>query len=226
MDQRPLRLGDIVDDYCTRERRITNHVIVVMGADDIQQTRCTACDTEHAYKHAKVPSRKKKDEHGALYDEVLNGVLKPKRAPVVEAIAEPAAAVQTHVAAAVAVAEPEAPAPVAAVEEPVVFAAVAAPVVEALAESEPMIDAPRDEPEPAAFGWGHRQLIRAQLPKLEGQPAAAARPLPDFTMRQSRHGHHNGQGGRRHGHNNHFRGHGNGGNGNGNGNSGRGGRRH
>ena len=30
MEQRPLRLGDIVDDYCPRERRITNHAIVAI----------------------------------------------------------------------------------------------------------------------------------------------------------------------------------------------------
>ena len=30
MQQRRLRLGDILDDYCPRERRITNHVVVAM----------------------------------------------------------------------------------------------------------------------------------------------------------------------------------------------------
>ena len=30
MLQRQLRVGDIVDDYCPRERRITNHVVVAM----------------------------------------------------------------------------------------------------------------------------------------------------------------------------------------------------
>ena len=28
MEQRRLRLGDILDDYCPRERRVTNHAIV------------------------------------------------------------------------------------------------------------------------------------------------------------------------------------------------------
>ena len=28
--QRQLRLGDILDDYCPRERRVTNHAIVAM----------------------------------------------------------------------------------------------------------------------------------------------------------------------------------------------------
>ena len=30
MEQRRLRLGDILDDYCPRERRVTNHAVVAM----------------------------------------------------------------------------------------------------------------------------------------------------------------------------------------------------
>ena len=40
MQQRRLRLGDTLNDYCPRERRITNHVVVAMIGDDVQQTRC------------------------------------------------------------------------------------------------------------------------------------------------------------------------------------------
>lgn len=47
MQQRRLRLGDILDDYCPRERRITNHVVVAMIEDDVRQTRCTTCDADH-----------------------------------------------------------------------------------------------------------------------------------------------------------------------------------
>ena len=74
MQQRQPRLGDIVDDYCPRERRVTNHVIVAMVGDDIRQTRCTTCESEHLYKHAKVPpQRRRKDAPGALYQQVLEG---------------------------------------------------------------------------------------------------------------------------------------------------------
>src|SRR3990170_4434836 len=61
MEQRPLRLGDIVDDYCPRERRITNHAIVAIVEDAIRQTRCTTCDAEHVYKRAKGPLRRRTD---------------------------------------------------------------------------------------------------------------------------------------------------------------------
>jgi uncharacterized membrane protein YgcG len=150
MEQRPLRLGDIVDDYCPRERRITNHAVVVMAGEDIRQTRCAACDAEHPYKHAKAPAKKKRDENGALYDEVLAGVLKPK--PVAPEPQEETAAEVDSSPAAVVVAAPE-------------------PVAE-------------PAPELVAAGWGHRPLIRAQLPRIEGQAPVVPRPLPEFTIRQ------------------------------------------
>src|SRR4029450_3158257 len=74
MEQRPLRLGDILDDYCPRERRVTNHGVVAMVEDTVKQTRCTTCDSEHAYKGGKAPRRRgKKDGPSALYKEVLAG---------------------------------------------------------------------------------------------------------------------------------------------------------
>src|SRR5947207_12980917 len=82
MRQRQLRLGDILDDYCTRERRLTNHAVVAMVGDAVKQTRCTTCDTEHEYKHAKVPrQRRKSDSPAALYAQVVAGAPKRVTAP-------------------------------------------------------------------------------------------------------------------------------------------------
>ena len=78
MQQRQLRLGDILDDYCPRERRVTNHAVVAMIGDDVKQTRCTTCDTEHQYKHARVPRQRRKSETPpALYAQVAASA--PKR---------------------------------------------------------------------------------------------------------------------------------------------------
>src|SRR4029079_11184223 len=78
MQQRQLRLGDILDDYCPRERRVTNHAIVAMVGPDVKQTRCTTCDAEHEYKHARIPRKRKKGETpAALYAQVAAGA--PKR---------------------------------------------------------------------------------------------------------------------------------------------------
>src|SRR5688500_13083566 len=88
MQQRQLRLGDILDDYCTRERRLTNHAVVAMVGADVKQTRCTTCDTEHEYKHAKVPrQRRKADSPAALYAQVAANA--PKRITAHQAAMSP-----------------------------------------------------------------------------------------------------------------------------------------
>src|SRR6476659_5344042 len=85
MEQRRLRLGDIVDDYCPRERRVTNHAVVAMVEEDVKQTRCTTCDAEHPYKGGKAPRRKKKEGAAALYKEVLAGMPDADATPVLTA---------------------------------------------------------------------------------------------------------------------------------------------
>ena len=54
MEQRRLRPGDVVDDYCPRERRLTDHAIVALIDDTIRQVRCVSCEAEHEYKEARV----------------------------------------------------------------------------------------------------------------------------------------------------------------------------
>ena len=161
MEQRRLRLGDILDDYCPRERRVTNHAIVAMIEEDIKQTRCTTCDAEHAYKGARVPKRRKKD--GALV------------APLERDIPETEAVEISTVAT-------EPPEPETAYEDE-----------ERAASSEsdstpgaPAVDTSDSEPPPADAledGPVHRPLIRATLPRPEGQKDT--RPLPEFTIRQN-----------------------------------------
>src|SRR5437764_14755150 len=72
--QRQLRLGDILDDYCPRERRLANHTVVAMVGDEVRLTRCTTCDTEHPYKGGKVPRQRKKSSVKAAHDEVRESV--------------------------------------------------------------------------------------------------------------------------------------------------------
>jgi hypothetical protein len=166
MQQRQLRLGDILDDYCPRERRLTNHAVVAMIGADVKQTRCTTCDAEHEYKHAKVPrQRRKADAPAALYSQVAAAA--PKRvAP--EASTPPAidvADVQEF---------DEAHEPPGAESDTQEFSATHDDTDET--------DTP-DPPQEVEEGPVHRPLIRATLPRPEGQPPAA-RPAPDFTIRQ------------------------------------------
>jgi hypothetical protein len=161
MEQRPLRLGDIVDDYCPRERRLTNHAIVAIVDQAIRQTRCTTCDAEHVYKDGKAPRRKTKspgqaDEPGP--GDLAGGQLVARSANAPLESSEEAADVAPPAAAAMPAAAPVAALPVSA-EEP-------------------------DDRDDGRDIWpAHRQLIRATLPRIEGD-TPPARPIPEFTMHQ------------------------------------------
>lgn len=183
MEQRPLRLGDIVDDYCPRERRVTNHAIVALVDETIKQTRCTTCEHEHVYKEAREPRRRKKDDASALYTQVLSGLQKTPGAPATPEIPD----MEDETATPAEPVAPSEPAPVAAVAAP---AAVATPVTHAT--SAPEDESVEDEDPSEVNGntlsddepWSmHRRLIRAQLPRTGNEPPPA-RPLPDFTIRQ------------------------------------------
>jgi hypothetical protein len=170
MQQRQLRLGDILDDYCPRERRVTNHAIVAMVGQDVKQTRCTTCDTEHEYKHAKVPrQRRKPDTPAALYSQVLAGG--PKRVAHDPAGDEPAAADSPGVS----------PEPVPVPAEPAAPVHAKKPDAPAEPETDSGDGSDAEEPE-IEEGPVHRPLIRATLPRAEGQPPPT-RPTPDFTIR-------------------------------------------
>jgi hypothetical protein len=179
MDQRQPRLGDIIDDYCPRERRLSNHVIVALVGDDVKQTRCTTCDADHPYKGARVPPRRKKQEApAALYQQVLNGVQDQAPAPAPAPALEAEAPVPTPPVGAVL--KPAAPRRPAHGQR----AAAAAP-----REEPASLTATATEPAAAAAaparaddeGPVHRPLIRATLPRPEGQ--VQTRQPPDFTLR-------------------------------------------
>jgi len=173
MQQRQLRLGDILDDYCPRERRVTNHAIVAMVGDDVKQTRCTTCDAEHEFKHAKVPrQRRKADTPAALYSQVLASG--PKR--VAHEAAHNEDEPMPH--------EPEPADEPAEAPPPMEVAPSPVPRLDDMppddaSESDPDADQERSEED----GPIHRRLIRASLPRPEGQQPPA-RPIPEFTIRQ------------------------------------------
>jgi hypothetical protein len=167
MQQRRLRLGDILDDYCPRERRITNHAVVAMIEDEVKQTRCTTCDADHEYKAARIPVRRKKDG-GALVSET--GAVGPRPRTAAAAAAEH----DDHEEL--------------VVDEPAESTPATTPVAEpAELSASGHDDAPADaeseaDAQPNEDGPVHRRLIRATLPRPEGQ--APEWKDPDFTIRQ------------------------------------------
>jgi hypothetical protein len=178
MQQRQPRLGDILDDYCPRERRVTNHAVVAMIEADVKQTRCTTCDTEHEYKHAKVPRQRRKSvSPAALYAQVAASA--PKR--VAPSASAPADEQGDDI-------EGEADAAMEKGDSREDNVSNAAPDgrQELAAEGGGLVegeDDDGDDRDGEEEGPVHRPLIRASLPRTEGQPPPT-RPIPEFTIRQ------------------------------------------
>jgi hypothetical protein len=174
MHQRQYRPGDVLDDYCPRERRITDHAIVAMVDSEIQLTRCVGCDAEHDYKNARVPPQRRKGTTAALFSQVLETMdAAPGR---VAAPSEPPGDGE-HDASGMA--------------SPPVRSWQATPAggddagsspdtTPAVPPSQTPADPPVETAEDRPF---RRSLIRAQLPRPEGQPATP-RAIPEFTMHQ------------------------------------------
>lgn len=54
-----LRLGDDIDDFCIKCKRITNHAVVSIVNDTAAKVRCRNCYSEHDYRHEqRLPQRK------------------------------------------------------------------------------------------------------------------------------------------------------------------------
>ena len=212
MQPRRLRLGDVVDDYCSRCRLLSNHAIAAIVDDVIKQTRCSTCDFEHPYKDCKQPTRRtKKDATSALYKQVLDNVSDgspedagarsgPPPRPVLAArpdaprpqlvVPDPPSPVSNEVPA-----PSPAPAPVAApavaaapprlapAPAPAAPAPPAPPVAAAPASPAPPEASAEDRPQ-ADEGIVHRRLIRATLPRAEGAEREP-RPIPTFTVHEA-----------------------------------------
>ena len=198
MQQRRFRPGDVVDDYCPRERRITDHAVVAMIDDRIKQTRCVVCDAEHEYKDGKVPVQRRKKPQAALFTQVLEGLQGPQAArlaqPDVEldlpplpelaatAVRLPSLPVQAHAAATVHAATQELTSGNGRSPSHDVQTLVAAgAAAEESTSRQDEVASTGDE------GPVRRSLIRATLPRPEGQPPPT-RVLPDFTIRQPNNG--------------------------------------
>jgi hypothetical protein len=54
-----LRLGDIIDDYCVKCRRLTNHAIVSLLNGAAAKVRCRTCYSDHDYRNEQAPPSKK-----------------------------------------------------------------------------------------------------------------------------------------------------------------------
>ena len=89
---REVRLGDVIDDFCVKCKRIMNHSVVSMVGPDPAKVRCRTCYNDHDYRHEIAPPPKVDPRKAALFNAVLAKV-QPGAEPVpVEPVSvEPAA---------------------------------------------------------------------------------------------------------------------------------------
>jgi len=89
---REVRLGDDIDDFCVRCKRIMNHAVVSVMNAEPAKVRCRTCHSDHDYRHEQAPPPKVDLRKAALFNEVLKKVdpeqaaAPPEDLEVVEAV--------------------------------------------------------------------------------------------------------------------------------------------
>ena len=68
------RLGDVIDDFCVKCRRLTNHSVVSILNGSAAKVRCRTCYSDHDYRNEQAPPSKKDLKKAALFNAVLSGV--------------------------------------------------------------------------------------------------------------------------------------------------------
>jgi len=74
------RLGDDLDDFCVRCKRITNHSLLAMVGQEPVKVRCRSCYNEHNFRHGEAPPSKKDLKKSELFKSVLSSIA-PDAAP-------------------------------------------------------------------------------------------------------------------------------------------------
>ena len=82
------RLGDDIDDFCVRCKRIMNHAVVSVLNGEAAKVRCKTCHSDHDYRHEQPPPPKVDARKAALFNEVLAKVAPPGTAAAEEAAPE------------------------------------------------------------------------------------------------------------------------------------------
>ena len=87
-----LRLGDTIDDYCVKCRRLTNHAVVSIVDGEAAKVRCRSCYNDHTYLREQIPPSKKDLKKLELSNAALAGSASPAPAADVTEVAQHASA--------------------------------------------------------------------------------------------------------------------------------------
>lgn len=85
-----VRLGDTIDDFCVKCKRLTNHAVVSILSGAAAKVRCRTCYSDHDYRNEIAPPSKRDLKKAALFNQVLSSVA-PGDPPPVDGAAAPEA---------------------------------------------------------------------------------------------------------------------------------------
>src|SRR5260370_19569019 len=71
---RDIRLGDDIDDFCVRCKRVMNHNVVSVLDGKPAKVRCRTCHSDHDFRNEQPPPPKVDARKAALFSEVLKKV--------------------------------------------------------------------------------------------------------------------------------------------------------
>jgi hypothetical protein len=82
---RAARLGDDIDDFCVKCKRVMNHSVVSILNNLPAKVRCRTCHSDHDFRNEQPPPPKVDPRKAALFNQVLGNVTGLPAAPVIEA---------------------------------------------------------------------------------------------------------------------------------------------
>jgi hypothetical protein len=71
---RAARLGDDIDDFCVKCKRVMNHAVVSILNDEPAKVRCRTCHSDHDFRREQPPPPKVDPRKAALFNQVLANV--------------------------------------------------------------------------------------------------------------------------------------------------------
>ena len=71
---REVRLGDVIDDFCVKCKRVMNHSVVSILNNAPAKVRCRTCHSDHDFRNEQPPPPKVDPRKAALFNQVLENV--------------------------------------------------------------------------------------------------------------------------------------------------------
>ena len=82
------RLGDDIDDFCVKCKRVMNHLVVSLLNDEPAKVRCRTCHGDHDFRHEQAPPPKIDARKAALIQQALEKAAAAADGVVGDGIAE------------------------------------------------------------------------------------------------------------------------------------------